>query len=128
VSGPAQTRNAGGAKNPFLAKPKPFSIERRFRLMQAGSMGIFLLLMAAVLLGAFSSYRKMESSLRRLQNTLSLNREIRVAHEGAALAFWELYDSQPGSTMAAYQQGIREKTRLFDAMRIFRRTRKSKPK
>jgi signal transduction histidine kinase len=117
VSGPAQTRDADGAKNPFRAKP--YSIERRFRLMQAGSMGIFLLLMAAVLLGAFSSYRKMEGSLRRLQNNLSLNREIRIAHEGKALAFWQRYDSEPGSTMAAYQQGIREETEALQRYEDF---------
>ena len=111
---PAQKRNAEGAKNPFLAKPKPYSIERRFRLMQAGSVGIFLILMAAVLLGAFFSYRKLEGSLQRLQNTLSLNREIRIAHEGAALAFWELNDSQPGSTIAAYKQKIREETETVE--------------
>jgi signal transduction histidine kinase len=119
VSGPAQTLDADGAKNRFFAKPNPYSIERRFRLMQAGSMGIFLLLMAAVLLGAFSSYRKMEGSLRRLQNTLSLNREIRIAHIGPALAFWQLYDYQPGSTMAIYQQGIREETEALQRYEDF---------
>jgi signal transduction histidine kinase len=87
--------------------------------MQAGSVGIFLMLMAAVLLGAFASYRKLEGSLRRLQQTASLNREIRIAHEGAALAFWELYDSQPGSTMAAYKQKIRDETEALQRYEDF---------
>jgi signal transduction histidine kinase/CheY-like chemotaxis protein len=87
--------------------------------MQAGSVSIFLILMAAVLLGAFSSYRRLEGSLRRLQNTLSLNREIRIAHEAAALAFWELYDSQPGSTMADYKQKIRDETEALQRYEDF---------
>ena len=36
-----EPRLSGGAKDSFHAKPKPFSIERRFRLMQTGSVAIF---------------------------------------------------------------------------------------
>ncbi|HYL46975.1 MAG TPA: ATP-binding protein [Candidatus Limnocylindrales bacterium] len=75
--------------------------------------------MATVLLGAFSSYRKLEGSLRRLQYTLSLNLDIRIAHEAAALAFWELYDSQPGSTMADYKQKIRDETEALQRYEDF---------
>lgn len=78
--------------------------------MQAGSVGIFLILVSAVLFGTFSSQNRLESCLQKLQTALTLNRDIRIAHEGAALAFWELYDSQPGSTLAAYQEKIREET------------------
>lgn len=78
--------------------------------MQAGSVGLMLIIMSAVLFETLSSQERLKSSFQRLQTTLTLNRAIRIAHEDSATAFWELYDSQPGSTMAAYQEKIREET------------------
>jgi len=42
-------KDSDAKKDLFRARPKPYSIERRFLLMQAGSASLALLLIATVL-------------------------------------------------------------------------------
>jgi hypothetical protein len=68
-------RVLGGATNGVRVKPKPYSIERRFRLLEAGTITIVILLISSVLYWNFSVQERLESSLQTLHSTLSLNRK-----------------------------------------------------
>lgn len=96
-------RALGGATNGVRVKPKPYSIERRFRLLEAGTITIVILLISSVLYWNFSVQERLESSLQTLLSTLSLNREIDLTHDSMMLAFWEIYDSEPSGTRSNYE-------------------------
>jgi signal transduction histidine kinase len=96
-------RAIGGATNGVRVKPKPYSIERRFRLLEAGTITIVTLLISSVLYWNFSVQERLESLLQTLHSTLSLNREIDLTHDSMMLAFWEFYDSEPSGTRSSYE-------------------------
>jgi len=107
-------RALGGAANGVRVKPKPYSIERRFRLLEAGTITIVILLISSVLYWNFSVQERLETSLQTLHSTLSLNRKIDLTHDSMMLAFWEFYDSEPSGTRSNYEDRVGEASDLLE--------------
>ena len=61
--------------------PKPYSIERRFRMMQAASSALALLLISLVLYWNQTFDRRLQLSLTQLHETLLLSSQIHARHE-----------------------------------------------
>jgi two-component system, NtrC family, sensor kinase len=93
-----------GRTNPFHAKPKPYSIERRFLLMQAGAAGLALLLIATVLFWNQYFHHRLGASLQQLTSTLALETQIHAGHERTEHAFWEAYYSKDPNTIREFQE------------------------
>jgi len=89
------------------AKPKPYSIERRFRLMQAAVVALTLWFVSGMLFWNFLFEKRLFSSVEMLHSTLVINREFHEKQEIAWRAFWETYDNQPGATRERYEESAR---------------------
>ncbi|MGB0036997.1 MAG: ATP-binding protein [Candidatus Acidiferrales bacterium] len=109
----SNARPTTGAKHGYRVKPKPYSLERRFRLMQAGTVGVTLLLVSMVLFWNLTSERRLESSLDNLNATLALNRLVHSNHQAELLAFWEAYDNEPTSSRQKHDDLARKTTELL---------------
>jgi signal transduction histidine kinase/CheY-like chemotaxis protein len=102
-------------------RAKPYSMERRFGLMQAGTLAVALLLVSGAFYWNLSFRDRLASSLQRLDSTLSLNREIHVAQERVTLAFWEAYDLQPTGSVSRYDECARaaaDTLRRYDSISL----------
>jgi signal transduction histidine kinase len=103
-----------GGKSGSRVLPKPYSIERRFRMLEAGTITIVILLISSVLYWNFSVQEHLKSSLQTLHSTLALNREIDLRHDAMSLAFWELYDNEPSGKRSKYDDRVREANELLE--------------
>jgi signal transduction histidine kinase/CheY-like chemotaxis protein len=97
-----------------LAKPKPYSIERRFRMMQTGSAGLALLLIATVLFWNQYFQNRLDTSLSHLHSTLSLETQIHAGHEVAEHSFWLAYYSKDAALQLKFQEHSQNLSRLLD--------------
>jgi len=99
--------------------PKPYSIERRFLLMQAGSAALVLLLIATVLCwNQYFRYR-VEISLRQLNETLALETQIQAGHETTEHAFWEAYYWKRADQLDQFKEQSTTFNRLLDRFMAF---------
>jgi signal transduction histidine kinase/ActR/RegA family two-component response regulator len=103
---------------PF-AKPKPYSIERRFRMMQTGSAALALLLIATVLFWNQYFQNRLDTSLRHLHSTLSLETQIHAGHEVTEHAFWLAYFSKDAALQLKFQEHSQNLSRLLDSFVSF---------
>src|ERR1700693_1783033 len=87
-----------------LAKPKPYSIERRFRMMQTGSAGLALLLIATVLFWNQYFQNRLDTSLSHLHATLTLETQIHAGHEVTEHIFWLAYFSKDPALQLKFQE------------------------
>jgi len=111
------------AKSEARARPKPYSIERRFWLMQAATFAFTLLLLAGVLYQNWSFQESLTSTLDDLHLALLLGANIRYAHENTAQAFWHLYDGGEQEYASKYKQGVHNldaQLRQYDALQLSR--------
>ncbi|MGA8221681.1 MAG: ATP-binding protein [Candidatus Acidiferrales bacterium] len=109
------------AKPEFRAKPKPYSIERRFRLMQAAAVALALWFVSGLLIWDLVFEGRLSSSLEILHTTLALNREIHEKQEILAIAFWSALDSQPDASRPDYEERARlasESLHRYDAITL----------
>jgi len=106
-------------KDFFRARPKPYSIERRFLLMQAGSVGLALLLVSAVLLWNQYFHHRLGTTLDRLNATLELETQIHSGHETTEHAFWESYFSKEEGTIHEFEVRSRAFSQLLDRFMAF---------
>jgi signal transduction histidine kinase len=114
MSVPKNPQVVPNGKNGIRVKPKPYSIERRFRLMQAGTITIVILLILSVLYWNFSVQDRLRSSLQTLHSTLALNGEIDASHYKLVLVFWETYNAGPASSRSNYEERVREANGLLE--------------
>jgi hypothetical protein len=114
MSVPKNPQVVPNGKNGIRVKPKPYSIERRFRLMQAGTITIVILLILSVLYWNFSVQARLRSSLQTLHSTLALNGEIDASHYKLVLVFWETYNAGPASSRSNYEERVREANGLLE--------------
>ena len=103
----------------FRARPKPYSIERRFLLMGAASAGLALMLIATVLLWNQYFHRRLGSSLDQLNSTLALETKIHAGHETTEHAFWEGYYSEPARPVHEFEERSRQFNQLLDRLMAF---------
>jgi len=96
------------------AKPKPYSIERRFRLMQTGSAGLALLLISTVLIWNQYFQNRLDTSLRQLHATLSLETQVHAGHEVTEHAFWLAYFSKDAEIQRNFNEHSRDFNQLLD--------------
>jgi signal transduction histidine kinase/CheY-like chemotaxis protein len=109
----AEERNRAGAPSVQGQTPKPYSMERRFRLMQAGTVTLAFFLISSVLYWNWSVRDRLGSSVRNLHSRLELDAQIHSSHELAAEAFWEAYYSERKDPRPDYAAHVREVTRLL---------------
>jgi len=95
------------AKPAFQAKPKPYSIERRFRLMQAATVALALWFVSSMLYWNLSFENRLSASVEKLHSALALNRQIHEKQEILARAFWRALDSQPDASRSDYEECAR---------------------
>jgi hypothetical protein len=81
-----------------LFRAKPYSVERRFQLMQSGTVVVALFLTSLALYWNFKLQNRADSSLRILRSTITLSRRVQTSHEAAAQSFWEAYDTMSWET------------------------------
>jgi len=103
----SQTPDTPGARKEFRARPKPYSLERRFRLMQTGTIALTIVLISSVVYWNFSFQGRLASSLVSLHATLDLNTRVHTEHESAARSFWEAYYSETAEAEPAYAKHSR---------------------
>jgi len=96
------------------AKPKPYSVERRFQLMQSGTVALALLLISCVLYGNHSFKSGLATSLRQLNAALALNRAIHSDQEISSQAFWDVYHTRNISQREKYEQAGQEGMKLAE--------------
>src|SRR5580704_16900235 len=96
------------------AKPKPYSVERRFRLMQSGTIALALLLVSGVLYGNYTFRNHLATSLRQLNSALALNRQIHSNQENTVQTFWNVYDLRDSAPSLEFEQGEREGIELLN--------------
>jgi signal transduction histidine kinase/CheY-like chemotaxis protein len=96
------------------AKPKPYSVERRFQLMRSGTVALALLLISCVLYGNHSFKNGLATSLRQLNTALALNRAIHSDQENSSQAFWDVYDLRDFSQRGKYEQESQEGMKLAE--------------
>jgi nitrogen fixation/metabolism regulation signal transduction histidine kinase len=106
-------------KDLLSARPKPYSIERRFLLMQAGSAGLALLLMSTVLFWNQYFHHRLGSTLRQLNTTLELETQIHAGHETTEHAFWEGYFSREEGPIHEFEEHSRAFNQLLDRCMAF---------
>jgi signal transduction histidine kinase/CheY-like chemotaxis protein len=119
MSVPETELTTPAAKPAFRARPKPYSIERRFRLMQAATVALALGFVCGLLIWDLSFEGRLSSSLENLHTTLTLNREIHEKQEILAIAFWSALDSQPDASRSDYEECARlasESLQRYDAI------------
>jgi len=97
-----------------LAKPKPYSIERRFRMMQTGSAALALLLIATVLFWNQYFQNRLDTSLSHLHSTLSLETQIHAGHEVTEHTFWLAYFSKDPALQLKFQEHSQNLSHLLD--------------
>ena len=102
---------AGPAKKSFRAKP--YSVERRFQLVQSGTVVIALLLASLALYWNLSLQRRADASLRILRSTLALSQQLQSVQRGAQQAFWDAYDMGNAEARAGYPQRLPETLALL---------------
>ena len=90
------------AKKSF--REKPYSVERRFQLIQSGTIVIALLLASLALYWNLTLQRRVDSSLHVLRTTLTLSRQIQESHEAATQDFWEAYDVGSAEARTRYDK------------------------
>ena len=96
---------------PFRAKP--YSIERRFQLMQSSTIVVALFLVSLALYWNFKLQNRVDSSLRILRSTIALCRRVHDKHEAAAQSFWEAYDMGDVAARARYEASPAETASLL---------------
>ena len=106
-------------KDLFRARPKPYSIERRFLLMQAGSAGLALLLIATVLWWNQYLHHRLGTTLEQLNTTLELETQIHAGHETTEHAFWEGYFSKEEGPIHEFEEHSRAFNQLLDRFMAF---------
>jgi signal transduction histidine kinase len=105
------------------AKPKPYSVERRFQLMQSGTIALALLLVSGVLYGNYTFRNHLATSLRQLNSALALNRQIHSNQENTMQTFWNVYDLLDSAPSLDYKQGEREGIELVNRYAAISSTR-----
>ena len=106
-------------KDLFRARPKPYSIERRFLLMQAGSAGLALLLISTVLFWNQYFHDQLGTSLEQLSATLALEAQIQAGHETTEHAFWEGYYSKQVGPIHEFEERSHAFDQLLDRFMAF---------
>lgn len=106
-------------KNSHGARPKPYSIERRFLLMGAASAGLALLLIATVLFWNQYFHNRLGTSLEQLNATLALETQIQAGHETTEHAFWEGYYSKQAAPVREFEERSRAFDQLLDRFMAF---------
>jgi signal transduction histidine kinase/ActR/RegA family two-component response regulator len=106
-------------KDSFRARPKPYSIERRFLLMRAASASLALLLIATVLLWNQHFHHRLGTSLEQLNATLELETQIHAGHETTEHAFWEGYYSKGAGPVHDFEERSRAFNQLLDRFMAF---------
>lgn len=101
MSVPVQLIAESTATQSFRAKP--YSVERRFQLMQSGTVVVALFLASLALYWNFKLQNRADSSLRILRSTITLCRRVQTSHEAAAQSFWEAYDIGNSAALARYE-------------------------
>jgi len=101
MSVPVELITESTAMKSFRAKP--YSVERRFQLMQSGTVVVALFLASLALYWNFKLQNRADSSLRILRSTIALCRRVQTSHEAAAQSFWEAYDMGNAAAFARYQ-------------------------
>ncbi len=96
------------AKRRFRAKP--YSVERRFQLVQSATVVAALLFAALALYWNLSLQQRVDSSLNILRSRLALSRQIQSVQESAMQSFWDAYDMQDAGARAGYE-GMRVETK-----------------
>jgi signal transduction histidine kinase/CheY-like chemotaxis protein len=96
------------------AKPKPYSVERRFQLMQSGRVALAILLISCVLYGNYAFESHLAASLRKLNAALALNRQIHSDQEISSRAFWGVYDSRDFGQRGKYELASQESIKLAE--------------
>ena len=114
MSVPSAESNSPSANAGFSAKPKPYSIERRFRLMQAGTVALTLWFVSGMLFWNLLFEKRLLASIEKLHSTLALNKEIHEKQETLARAFWRALDSQPTATRAEYDECARKASEALE--------------
>jgi len=89
------------------AIPKPISLERRFVIMQAGTVALALWLVASLLFLDLEFQRHLTASLRELQTALALNSELHSADDDLILAFWQAYSSREPRLQQTFDKDFR---------------------
>lgn len=101
MSVPVELITESAATKSFRAKP--YSVERRFQLMQSGTVVVALFLASLALYWNFKLQNRADSSLRILRSTITLCRRVQTSHEVAAQSFWEAYDMGNAAALARYE-------------------------
>jgi signal transduction histidine kinase/CheY-like chemotaxis protein len=101
MSVPVELITESTATQSFRAKP--YSIERRFQLMQSGTVVVALFLASLALYWNLKLQNRADSSLRILRSTIALSRRVQTSHEAAAQSFWEAYDMGNAAALARYE-------------------------
>jgi signal transduction histidine kinase len=104
----SSVRESAAESERLRSRPKPYSVERRFQMMQAGASALGLLMISIVLYWNQSFDRPLELSLRQLHATLALNTELHAHHESTALAFWEGYFAKEAASASAFEEQSRQ--------------------
>jgi phosphoglycerate-specific signal transduction histidine kinase len=124
---PNGPNNFDAQKVSFRARPKPYSIERRFLLMQAGSAGLALLLIATVLFWNQYFHHRLGASLEQLNATLGLETEMHAGHEDTEHAFWEGYYSTQPALINEFEERSRAFKQVLDNFMAFRFPENDRP-
>ena len=94
-------------------RAKPYSVERRFQLMQSGTIVIALFLASLALYWNLSLQNRVDASLRILRSTFTLSRLIHESQEHATQDFWEAYDLGGPESYARYDKRSPEMASLL---------------
>ena len=103
----------------FRARPKPYSIERRFLLLQAGSIALAFLLIAAVLIWNQYFHPRLGRSLLKLNATLTLETQIHAGHETTEHAFWDGYYSKQAGPVREFAERSQAFNQLLERFEAF---------
>jgi signal transduction histidine kinase/CheY-like chemotaxis protein len=112
MSAYSETRAVATAKKRFRAKPH--SVQRRFQLMQLGTVVVALVLASLALYWNLSSQEKLSASLARVHATLVLSREVQSAHEAVSESFWAVYESKDLKGRADFEKRSAEALSLLN--------------
>ena len=104
--------SASSAKPPFRAKP--YSVERRFQLVQSATVVAALFSAALALYWNLSLQQRVDSSLDILRSRLALSRQVQSTHEAAERSFWNAYEMEDAEGRADYENLRAETKKLLD--------------
>jgi C4-dicarboxylate-specific signal transduction histidine kinase len=96
-------------------KPKPYSLQFRFLLMQAGSMLLALWLVAGALYLSQYIHDRLAASLEDLRAELALNTQIHSSLEELSVSFWRISSSARDSRQTEYDDAARKLPELTSA-------------